>query len=150
VPGLLVLVAGCGAGAVAVSAQAPDEEDREACRALLDDLPDSLADLPRRDVDPVDGWGAAWGDPPLVVRCGSTPPAGFDSVSSCTTVNGVDWFIPDDQLEADEPGDLTMTTVHREQYVEVSLPAEHFPPAAALADLSGPVTEHLRATGSCV
>lgn len=141
---------GCAAGAVPVSVPAPAEQDQPACRALLDDLPRSLADLPRREVDPADGWGAAWGDPPLVVTCGSTPPAGFDRQSSCTTVNGVDWYIPQDQLEADQPTHLTITTIHREQYVEVSLPAEYFPPAATLADLSGPVTEHIRATGACV
>ena len=76
-------------------------------------------------------------------------PEGFNRTSSCTTVNGVDWFIPEEQLESPEPVELTMTTVNREQVVEVRMPAEHWPPATTLADLSSVVARSTEATGSC-
>lgn len=132
-----------------LDAPTPAADDRRACRDLIEALPDTVADQPRRDTDPADGWGAAWGDPPIVLTCGGPRPDGFIRTSACTTVNDVDWFIPEEQLEAGSASDLTMTTVYREQYVEVRLPAEHWPPATTLADLSEAVTDHIAATGSC-
>jgi hypothetical protein len=96
------------------------EPDRDpgaetACTALLAALPDSVADQPRREVEPADAWGAAWGDPAIVLRCGGPAPAGFDDVAACTTVNGVDWFVDEDAVEAlrGEAGSLPMSTVNR-------------------------------------
>jgi hypothetical protein len=118
-----------------------------ACTELLARLPLALADQPRRDVLPADAPGAAWGDPAITLVCGVDAPAGFDDVSTCLTVNGVDWYVPTDQLEAQ--GDLTMTTVKRQVSVEVHLPAAYFPPATALADLAKPVRRSIPATDAC-
>jgi Protein of unknown function (DUF3515) len=148
----MALLHGCSSdpGAVEIGAQTPAADDQDACRTLLDALPDQVADQPVRPVEPEDGWGAAWGDPAIVLTCGGPPPEGFRRTSSCTTVNGVDWFVPDEQLETTEATDLTMTTVHREQFVEVRMPAEYWPPAATLADLSASVSRSIEATGACV
>ncbi len=118
-----------------------------ACTELLARLPLAVADQARRDVTPADAPGAAWGDPPITLECGVDEPAGFTDVASCLTVNGVDWYIPTEQLEAQ--GDLTMTTVNREVSVEVQLPTAYFPPATALADLSTPVRRSIPATDEC-
>jgi hypothetical protein len=118
-----------------------------ACRELLARLPPAVADQGRRDVSPADAPGAAWGAPPITLVCGVDEPAGFDDVASCLTVNGVDWYIPPEQLE--EEGDLTMTTVHRKVSVEVQLPAAYFPPATALADLARPVRQSIPAIDQC-
>jgi hypothetical protein len=143
-----VLAAGCGGqGPVRIDAAPPSRADDQPCRELLESLPETVADLPARDVEPADAWGAAWGDPAVVLMCGSEPPAGFGRTSACTSVNGVDWYIPQEQIEGG--GDITMTTVDRAQYVRVELPAEHFPPAAAMADLAGPVRQALRRTRGC-
>ena len=126
------------------AAQAP-------CRRLLEELPQSVADQPSRKVEPRGAWGAAWGDPPIVLTCGGPAPRGFGRASSCTTVNGVDWYIPTNQLR---PGgassDVTMTTVHRAANVQVHLPAEYWPPATALVDLSAAVKSAVPATGHCI
>jgi hypothetical protein len=148
--GAALLLSGCSDDTVQVDAPAPAEDDRAACRTLLDALPDLVADQERRSVEPDDAWGAAWGDPAIVLTCGGTEPAGFKRISTCTTVNGVDWFTPEEQLESAEPVELTMTTVNREQYVEVRMPAEYWPPATTLADLSDVVSRNIEATGSCV
>ncbi len=141
-----VLLAACGAGAVDVRGDAPAPDDREPCRSLLDALPRSVADLPARETEPADGWGAAYGDPAVVLRCGVGEPDGFDAVAACTTVEGIDWYVPD---VPPEQGDVVVTTVHRVPAVELRLPAVHWPPAAALVDLAGTVREHTERTGRC-
>jgi hypothetical protein len=126
----------------------PDASGRAACGRLLDELPNKVADQLRRPVVPADALAAAWGDPAIVLRCGVTRPAGFDRASSCVTVDEVDWFIPEEQLE--RPGDLTMTTVKREQHVEVVVPEEHWPPGTTLADLSDVVRGAIPRLSQCV
>jgi hypothetical protein len=118
-----------------------------ACEQLLARLPAAVADQGRRDVTPDGAPGAAWGAPPITLVCGVDEPADFTDVASCLTVNGVDWYIPTEQLEAQ--GDLTMTTVYRRVSVEVELPAAYFPPATALADLARPVRQSIPATDEC-
>ncbi len=134
---LLVLVAGCGGpGPVAVRAPSLDAADARTCRALLDALPATVADGEAREVTPEGVLGAAWGDPAIVLTCGVPVPRGFDTLSSCTVVDGVDWYLPQDQLESPDPGDTTWTVVNREVAVRVLLPEEYGVPAAMLADLS--------------
>jgi hypothetical protein len=147
--GVVLLLGGCGVGSVDVGGAAPAADDREACRSLLDAVPATLADQPSRETDPVDGWGAAWGDPAIVLRCGVGPPDGFDAVATCTTVEGIDWYVPDSEPE-EAYGDVTITVVHREPVVEVRLPAQHWPPAATMVDLADTIREHTERTGGCL
>jgi hypothetical protein len=148
----VILLGGCSSepGPVEVDAPLPAAADRAACHDLLDALPENVADQPLRPVEPQGAWAAAWGDPAIVLTCGGSAPEGFRRTSSCTTVNGVDWFIPEEQLETTEAVDLTMTTVHRDQFVQVRMPAKYWPPAATLADLSGAVRGSIDADGACV
>jgi hypothetical protein len=141
----------CSSGPIDVGASRPPEDEQAACRALLDALPRRVADQPAREVQPKGGWGAAWGDPPIVLTCGVPAPHGFGRASSCTTVNGVDWYIPEDELKAGgAPSDLTMTTVNRAAGVQVRMPADYWPPATTLADLSSAVRAALPRTGHCL
>lgn len=140
---------GCGSDTVAIEGPPPQQGDRSACRELVNGLPDAVADQERRKVEPTDAAAAAWGDPAIVLVCGVPAPDGFDEASACTTVNDVDWYIPQEQLDANGESDLTMTTVNREQYVEVRLPADYWPPATALADLSAAVSNNIEPTGRC-
>lgn len=144
-----VLLSGCGQDAVRIDAT-PDPADQKTCRELLDALPAQVADQPSRTVEPDGAWGAAWGDPAIVLTCGVEPPHGFRRTSSCTTVDGVDWFLPEKQLEATEPRELTMTTVNRAVYVEVRMPPDYWPPATTLADVSTVIRRTVEKTGSCI
>jgi hypothetical protein len=143
------LPVGCGTGAVSLEEPTMSERTRGICEDLVADVPERVADLERREVEPDDAVGAAWGDPAIVLRCGVDGPADFDPMNGCTTVNDVDWYIPIEQLEANGDEDLTMTTIERDVAVEVTMPGEHWPPAAPLADLSDVVTEHTERTGRC-
>ncbi len=147
---LAVPLGACGSDTVRVDA--PDLSARAAqeCRRLVEALPDRVDDQARRTVRPEGVAAAAWGDPAIVLTCTTGTPEGYRPESPCTVVNGIGWFIPEDQLEADGAEDLTMTTLFRSIDVQVRLPQEYFPPAAALADLSTPVAAHTTATEKCL
>ncbi|KWX09858.1 hypothetical protein TR74_07120, partial [Carbonactinospora thermoautotrophica] len=78
---------------------------------------------------------AAWGDPPIVLRCGVPVPAAYQPTSQVVTINGVDWF----------PEQLTrgyvFTTVGRVANVEVSVPDAYAPEVNPLVDLAGAVAD---------
>jgi hypothetical protein len=131
---------------VEITAPALDAQEKAACADLVDALPQSLLDQERRGPD-VD-HGAAWGDPAVVLRCGVDEPAGFDELSTCQLVNDVAWFIPEEQVTG-EPVDILMTTVGRRPNVEVALPEQYFPPAAAMAQLSEALTANSTEVEPC-
>jgi hypothetical protein len=144
-----LLAAGCSGWTVEVR-PAPDLEGTaaEACATLSEALPDELVGVERRPVAPTRSGTAAWGDPPIVLRCGVGVPAAFDAVATCQITNGVAWFIPDEQITG-EPEDITMTTIGRSPGVEVRLPADYFPPAAAMVQLAPALKESTRKVSRC-
>ncbi len=146
----MTAVAGCGSGPVEV--EAPDLSGRAAatCRELVDDLPDTVSDQLRRPVTPEGAAAAAWGDPAIVLTCGVGKPKGYVPEGPCTVVDGVGWYVPEDQLEANGSVDLTMTTLFRRVGVEIFLPKDYWPPATALADLSTVVAAHTKAYERCL
>jgi len=144
---LAVLPAACS-DTVDVDAGSPHGGTARACRALVDALPDRVDDLDRRPVDDGDRYAAAWGDPAVTLACGVGRPRGFTATSQCQNANGVDWYIPDEQLTG-KPTDLTITAVGRSAYVRVELPKEYWPPANALVDLA-PALKKLRSVRPCL
>ena len=146
---LLLLAPTACSDTVSVDAPHVSGAVARACSELVHDLPSRVADQRRRDVDPGDGYAAAWGDPAIELRCGVPRPEGFDKFSSCQRVNGVDWFVPESQLTG-KPTDITMTTVGRVPRVEVSLPEDYWPPANAMVDLAAATKENLREVRPCL
>jgi hypothetical protein len=144
---VLLLGAACS-DAVSVDAPRLSGAARRECRALVAALPDRVADLDRRETTTGEGYGAAWGDPAIVLRCGVGPPAGFDAYSRCQNANGVDWYIPESQLRGTRV-DTTMTAVGRSRRVEVEIPARYLPPVAAMVDLAPALKRTLRAVEPC-
>jgi Protein of unknown function (DUF3515) len=144
----LLFTVGCS-DTVSVNAPPLSGPDARACRALLRALPASVDDQARRPVADENGFAAAWGSPPILLRCGVPRPAGFDKFATCQVVNGVGWFIPESQSQGDSV-DITMTTVGRSQNVEVALPSDYFPPANAMVDLAPALKRTIRETRPCV
>jgi hypothetical protein len=144
------LLAGCGSGTVTIDSPAPDAPDREACERLLAVLPDTLAGEESRAATPDDALGAAWGDPPIVLTCGVDLPAEFDEFATCVEVNGVDWFVPAEEVE-DDSRDVTFSTAGYRPIVELRVPAEYRPEggAAALAELAKPLRKRLELVRAC-
>lgn len=95
---------------------APPRGGNEACVRLHHRLPDDLDGRDRRDTSPVSRWTAAWGQPPLVLRCGVGRPAGLTATSQVLEVEEVEWFL------TERPRAYVFTTVGRTAYVELRVP----------------------------
>ena len=150
---LLTLTGACSSGPVALDAPALSGAAAKACGALVDSLPSKVADLQRVDADPGKGFGAAWGDPAIELRCGVRRPSGLTATAACEVANGVGWFIPEAQqsgTNAGRPTDITMTTVGRAEFVEVRIPADYWPPVSTMVDLAPSLKRTIREVRPCV
>ena len=147
---LAATLAGCAPGAVRVQAPPVSGTTSTRCAGLVQALPRAVADQKRRTVDAgPHEYVAAWGDPPIVLRCGVAKPRGLNRFAPCQQVNGVGWFVPPREIDRG-PGPIVMTTIGLQPRVQVRLPGDYWPPAAAMADLATAVKTALRRTHSCV
>jgi hypothetical protein len=142
---LAAVLAGCGA--VHLHDPEVSAADRKACTALVDDVPHRVSERPRRETKGGD-LGAAWGDPAIVLTCGVGAPEGYQPGSPCQRANGVDWFVPEDQI-ADQDKDVVLTTIGRKPSVEVVVPAEYRPPAATMVDLAEVIKKDTEVVEPC-
>ncbi|QWC85440.1 DUF3515 domain-containing protein [Nocardioidaceae bacterium] len=139
---VVVLLAGCG-GPVTLPSDGIVPDAAQACRGVVADLPDELSDQPRVEADGAPG--AAY-DGGITVRCGVREPAALDPFSTCQTVNDIDWYVPESAIE-DTGADVVATTIARTPYVELVVPGDLRPPAAAFAQLTDVVADNTRRIG---
>lgn len=142
----VVLLAGaCGSSPVAI--QTPEglpAADQQACEEFVAALPDTLAGEDKREIEPSDALGAAYGDPAITVSCGVPKPADFNETSSCEVEDGVGWFVPPEVFD-NQSADVTMTAAGYRPVVQLRIPHTYRPdgPAAAIAELGADVDAHL-------
>jgi hypothetical protein len=136
VAGAVACLAACSSPVQVDSPPLSGDEER-ACRQLFDALPEQVGDQDRRDVD--GGPGAAYGDPPIVIRCGVDLPD--ELLTSCFSVNGIDWYVD----ESDEA--VVALTAGREPSVEVTVPSSYGASNAALVDVTTIVQESTEKAG---
>jgi hypothetical protein len=150
----MVLLAGCGGGPVDVTPPTPDTEVQAQCRTLLDALPAEVDGQESRDISPADALAAAWGDPPIELRCGVPKPDALTPTSFCLEVDGVGWLPTVDGQEDDmtSPPDATavFTTIGRTAYVEVSVPPEWSPQPDVLPEMAHAVKTATREVAPCL
>ena len=146
----VITLAGCSSTPT-IDGPDPSGAERTACEALVADLPDTLAGLERRAVEPADALGAAWGDPAYVLTCGVPEPDDYEPTAECNVIDGVGWYVPDDQL-SDLSADATPIALSLRPYVEVSVPADYRTEGIdrALAELAPALREHLGEGLSCL
>ncbi len=144
---LLLLASSAACGALEVRRTEVTAAQRTACEALVEALPDRVSDQPRRETSG-NPLGAAWGDPPIVLRCGVPVPEDYTRFAGCQTVNDLDWFVPDEASE-DQGLDAVLTTVGREPRVELVVPAERRPPVAAMVDVGDAIKAHTKVVRRC-
>jgi len=137
------MIAGCGVGPVELQPAELSEADRTVCDDLLASLPSQVAGGERRDVTPY-GAGAAWGDPPTTLRCGATDAQGMNAGMRCQVVEGVGWY-----EEALERG-IRYTTIGRQTYVELVVPATGEQAFASLVDIADAVRRTVPEEQPCV
>lgn len=122
---------GACAAPVAVTPAEPADPD---CAAVVAALPERISGQEQRTTDPPSDSTAAWGDPPIVVRCGGSPPAALAPDSPLTSINGVDWF-------AEElTGGFRFTSVGASPQLEVTVPRAYSPEASVLLQVQGAAT----------
>lgn len=144
-PAAAVALAACGAPEpVRVDPPRPEGDAVAACRALAAELPDRVEGADRRDTAGESSDVAAWGDPPIVLRCGVERPKlltpgdeSYNPMSDAVQVNGVSWL-----LEQDADG-YRFTTVERTVHLEVLVPGAYAPEIDVLVDLAEAVDAHL-------
>jgi Protein of unknown function (DUF3515) len=133
---LLTLLTGCGGpGAVRLTPPHPAPPVSARCAALARGLPARLDGQARRAVSPASPLTAAWGNPPITLRCGVAPPAPLNPASELVVVNNISWF-PE---PAGGASPSRFTEVGREAYVEVSVPAPDAPAGPVLVAVSNAI-----------
>ncbi len=130
----MLILFGCGFGAVDVEQYDVSPGTEQACAALVEDLPDVVSDAVRRDVESEPPGVAAWGEPPIVLRCGVELPGEYRPDAQLLDVDGIGW------LPVDGEGGTFFTVADREPFVEVAVPDDYAPEAEVLADLSPAIT----------
>ncbi|WP_233491695.1 DUF3515 domain-containing protein [Blastococcus sp. TBT05-19] len=106
------------------------------CPALMENLPFELAGEPSRKVQSDTLHVYAWGEPPVVLRCGVERPVGWTVGASAIQINGVQWYV-----DTADPETTVWTVVDRPVYVEVRLPADV--DSAPVTALTVPLAEAL-------
>lgn len=132
----VLALAGCGFGAVDVEPYEVTPGVEETCGALLADLPEVVSDAVSREVSPSSLPAAAWGRPPIVLRCGVGLPPEYRPDAVLTEFDGVAW------LPVEGEGGMFFATVDREPVVEVAVP-DDYEPSDVLADLIAPVRDNI-------
>lgn len=107
---------------LAVSAVEAPGAATPACTALTAAFPAELGGLPRRQIehgdDPSLTGVAAWGEPAVVLRCGTPTPAELTCTAAVQEVDGVAW------LPLSTGGDTTYFAVDRSVRVALTVPGE--------------------------
>jgi hypothetical protein len=128
-----------GPVSVAVPAGGPASADAD-CAHLEAALPATLdPQLARRTTTPTSIRTAAWGTPPVILRCGVDRPAVLQPTSQLADVNGVGWF---QHLGGRT---VTWTAVDRAVYVELVVPTAYADQSGFLVDIGAAVTAALPA-----
>ena len=128
------VLTGCGSAKVAVPVPTPNPTIASACREIVKAMPSTVDGQERRSVADSSQLTAAWGDPPITLRCGVDSPANLKPESSIMAINGVDWF--PEQLTAG----YRFTTVNSAIFIEVTVPDKYNPEANALTDITNVLT----------
>jgi hypothetical protein len=115
----------------------PSPAASAACTSLFAALPDDLDGAARRDAEPSSDFTAAWGDPPITLRCGVDRPAAYDPTSLLGTYDGVDWL----PVEADDG--YVFYATGRVAWIEVVVPAAYAPEPNPLIDLASAVSANV-------
>lgn len=97
----------------------PSAEAGRYCPRFVAATPVTLDGLRARTARSESPYVGAWGEPPVVFRCGVPRPAALEPTSFLQGINGVQWL-------TEERGDLVVwTAVDRPVYIEVIAPREY-------------------------
>lgn len=101
----------------------PDKASDPACAKVAKHWPKTVAQQDPRDVSEDSPAVRAWGDPPIIARCGLTSPG---PTANCIGASGIDW------VWRDLKDGKAFVTYGREPAIEVLVPEDHAPEPLAL------------------
>lgn len=127
---------GCGFGPVDAEPHSLTPGSAPVCESLDADLPDVVSDAVRRDVADAPPGIVAWGEPPVVLRCGVGLPPEYEPDAVLTELDGVAW------LPIDGAGGEFYATVDRDPIVEVAIP-DAYDPAVVLSDIGPSILDRV-------
>ncbi|SER68573.1 Protein of unknown function [Pedococcus cremeus] len=134
----VVLLTGCSS---AVEVTAPPQAGSPACTAAASHWPTTVSGQDRVETTAGSDAVAAWGDPPVIARCGLSALA--PTTEQCLDVNGVDWVV----RKASDGA--VFTTFGRDPAIEVLVP-NAYAPEPLLLPAFGAAAKALPANGhSC-
>lgn len=137
----LMLVSSCSS-ALPIDEYDLDPTATKTCEELYAQAPQTVAGQARRSIG--DDRALAWGDDAITLRCGVPKPQGLTRSSRCDFVAGVGWFTSKGSQS------FTFTTIGREVFVSVEVPASYDPAADILVDLAPAVEQHDPVVTPCV
>jgi len=131
---LVALVSACGRQ-VAVDPPEPDSAYAgQQCDALVRGLPQTVDGAGRRPTTPNAPSTAAWGEPPIVLRCGVQMPASFSPTSTVVEVAGITWF-PEELTAGVLFTAVDWPSTSQPVFIEVAIPDRYESPAAIITDI---------------
>ncbi|MFT4028839.1 MAG: DUF3515 domain-containing protein [Protaetiibacter sp.] len=126
---LAASLAGCSS---IVPMQPADDADDPGCADVIVRLPDTVAELPRRETN-AQATGA-WGSPATVLLyCGVAVPSA--STSRCIEVDGIFWLV-----DGDDAPTYVLTSYGREPAIDVVVDTDATGATPALIDLARAVS----------
>jgi len=129
------VLSGCSS---AVEVTAPPQARSAACAAAADRWPATVSGKGRVDTTADTDAVAAWGDPPVIARCGLS--ALGPTTEQCLDVDGVDWVV----RQASDGA--VFTTFGRDPAIEVLVPRA-YAPEPLLLPAFGPAVTALPSNG---
>ncbi|HEU5035768.1 MAG TPA: DUF3515 domain-containing protein [Nocardioides sp.] len=150
---LVLLATGCSSEPPEIDAPHLSAADAAACRALVDALPRTLAGHDRVEATGDTAYGAAWGDPAIVLTCGVGRPSDFTDTSTCVQINRTGWYVPDRILLSDDESlDVTTTEMNYRPRVRLVVPGEYRPDGFTngAGEVGAVIEKQLRRTGHCL
>lgn len=109
-----------------------EASDTPECRAVASQWPTRVGSAEPRETAVQSVTVAAWGDPPIIARCGAVPPGPTEE--ACLDIEGVDWVVS----ELDDG--VAFTTYGRSPAIEVLVPDAYETPPL-LMPAFGPAAE---------
>jgi hypothetical protein len=118
-------------------------ETAQVCADLLGAVPEQLDGQDRRDTSPPTESTAAWGDPPITLRCGVEQPARYDPTGEAVVVNDVEWYLEQGTGGTGPADAVVFTTLGRVARVELRVPSAYAPEVNPLVDLAAAVSANV-------